>query len=63
MGLIESVVDAVTEGEQGGKDTCRYRCVECEERFERAKGRMVALRCPDCGSMNVRVVDGAAMTN
>jgi DNA-directed RNA polymerase subunit RPC12/RpoP len=58
MGLIESVVDAFTD-EQGGRDTFSYRCADCGERFERARERMVAVRCPACSSMHVRVPETA----
>jgi DNA-directed RNA polymerase subunit RPC12/RpoP len=58
IGLIGSVLDAFTD-EQGGRATFGYRCADCGERFERAGERMVAVRCPACRSMHVRVPEAA----
>ncbi|WP_435147263.1 FmdB family zinc ribbon protein [Halobaculum sp. P14] len=59
MGIVEAVARAVVGGESGvAEDTFRYRCVDCDTEFERPKTRMVRVRCPECGSMNLRDAAG-----
>ena len=56
MGLLSRTVESVLGGD-GGEESFRYRCMQCGEVFEFPKTRMVGVKCPDCGSMDVRIAD------
>lgn len=65
MSILGTLSEVFTPGSDDGGDgggdvdgdTFEYRCVACDERFARSKTRMIGVRCPACGSMNVTVGD------
>lgn len=56
MGLVDAVA-CVVRSDEGDEETFAYRCTDCETAFEEPRDRMRRIRCPDCGSGDVRAAD------
>ncbi|SFR44280.1 hydrogenase maturation nickel metallochaperone HypA [Halogeometricum limi] len=55
MGVLTAVVNVLSPDEEtAGDDSFGYRCVDCDAEFRRPKRQMTRVRCPDCGSPDVR---------
>jgi rRNA maturation endonuclease Nob1 len=59
MGVLTAFVEtlSVGEGSVSDEERFRYRCADCDATFARPKRQMTRIRCPDCGSADVRCAE------
>ena len=55
MSILKQIKQAVGMTDETGQS---YNCRECQRTFELTESRMEEISCPNCGSGNIRGING-----